>query len=157
MIHPPDNLRALVVALKSAGLGVKLDTSGVPVKLDTVFGEACSDIDYVAMDLKAPSTLYRLVTMHDIGHVEHNVHCLSKRDRTTYEFRTTVHKDLLSEDDLWRMRSEWIADTGAQWYLQQFREPAEGVLSELGDTYSDAELAYIAEKLGVKVRGIRSK
>lgn len=156
MIHPPDALRALVYAIKARGLQVKLDTSGVPVELNTVFGQACHDIDYVAMDLKAPSSLYELVTMHDVGHVRHNVDCLAQRDPGTYEFRTTVHKELLSENDLMSMRDEWIDGTGAVWYLQQFRKPPEGTLCEiLGEPYSDNELLCMADKLGARTRGIR--
>jgi MoaA/NifB/PqqE/SkfB family radical SAM enzyme len=74
------------------------------------------------------------------------------------DVRTTVHRRLLSFDDLAEMRRELDELGVREWSLQQFH-PAETLDPSLEDeaTYSDMELLEIAKRLGggTKVRGVK--
>ena len=70
--------------------------------------------------------------------------------------RTTVHKDLLSFEDLQTMRSELDAIGVKDWNLQQFNpvDTIDEAISE-APTYSELELVSFARKMShTKVRGL---
>ena len=72
------------------------------------------------------------------------------------DVRTTVHKALLSETDLGKMREELSSIGLKTWTLQQFN-PGEIIDDSLleKDTYNDLELIKIARNLdNTNVRGL---
>ena len=105
--------------IKELGYPVKLDTNGsFPEQLQHLIDVGL--IDYVAMDLKNCRERYAetvgLVKL-DLGAIEKSV-ALLMQDRIPYEFRTTVVKELHTEDDMRRL-GEWIQGA-RRLVLQQF-------------------------------------
>ena len=94
------DLVEFVERVKEMGYLIKLDTNGTyPEILKRLLGKNL--IDYIAMDIKAPLEKYPNVVQTDV--------CAEKimesitiilNINIDYEFRTTVVKDLLTEDDL---------------------------------------------------------
>lgn len=108
--------------VKEMGFKVKLDTNGSNPR---VLGELLKSglLDYVAMDIKAPSGRYRAVTRSRINpdDIRASVNLLMTGD-IDYEFRTTVAPGLITEEDLLQIAG-WLA--GARKYvLQQYRPGA---------------------------------
>ncbi|MHA1279820.1 MAG: anaerobic ribonucleoside-triphosphate reductase activating protein [Candidatus Helarchaeota archaeon] len=94
------DLTRFIERVKGMGYLVKLDTSGIyPEILERLLAKNL--IDYIAMDIKAPLEKYPNVVQTDV--------CTDKimksitiilNSNIDYEFRTTVVKNLLTEDDL---------------------------------------------------------
>jgi pyruvate formate lyase activating enzyme len=112
-------LPQLVKNIKALGLMVKLDTNGThPAALSSLL--TSGDIDYVAMDLKAPlNWRYREAAgvAVELNKIKQSIR-LIKGSGIDYEFRTTVVPTLINEQDIKAMAKS-IA--GAKKYaLQQF-------------------------------------
>lgn len=94
------DLIEFIKKVKEMGYLVKLDTNGsYPENLERLLAKNL--IDYIAMDIKAPLEKYHNVVQTDV--------CTEKiaesitiilNSNIDYEFRTTVVKDFLIEDDL---------------------------------------------------------
>lgn len=94
------DLIEFIKKVKEMGYLIKLDTNGsYPEKLERLLTKNL--IDYIAMDIKAPLEKYHDVVQTDV--------CTEKimesitiilNSNIDYEFRTTVVKALLTEDDL---------------------------------------------------------
>jgi pyruvate formate lyase activating enzyme len=129
----PD-LQEFLAAVRAMGLGVKLDTNGSrPDVLRDLFERKL--VDYVAMDIKAPSARYSEFAgvPVDLVRIEESIR-LIRSSAPDYEFRTTVAPGLAAED--LRTIADWIL--GAKRYvLQPFRVPPEKGL--LDPTWSDRE------------------
>lgn len=86
--------------LKDLGYGIKLDTNGlrpdiIKAHLDAGF------LDYVALDYKAPPAKFRRVTGTDKYDLfSQTLDLLCAQDSVEFEVRTTVHTDLMDEDDV---------------------------------------------------------
>jgi len=101
----------LLERLRMWGYEVKLDTNGSrPDVLASVLAEEL--VDMVAMDVKAPLGKYRAVAGVSVsGEVIVQSIDLLKNSRVHHQFRTTVDPDLLSEEDVARIRSLLGAET----------------------------------------------
>lgn len=164
---------------------VKIDTNGMASSLRCLFDNLRLTYNhpyrisshkskmYIAMDLKAPMNKYHLFMANSkgesntkmldtlLGNIEYLSQALKSSPRYAHnvEFRTTVHKALLSPEDLQLMKFEYLVSLNCkQWYLQQFR-PCDCFDNSLNDTptYSDEELTDIAISLGALVRGVPDK
>jgi len=142
-------------AVKEIGFAVKLDTNGsFPEKLRELIDGGL--LDYVAMDIKNSKEKYDLTcgTSVDIAAIERSVELL-KEGRVDYEFRTTLVKELHSEEDIVSM-AKWLSGT-RYWFLQGFVDS--GDLIEKGLSGHSEEWVKSAQTLagqwveGVKVRG----
>jgi len=105
--------------VKELGYKVMIETNGTfPYRLKELLD--CSLIDYVAMDYKAPISKYSIVT----GTPVDSVNITKSKDLIihsdiSYEFRTTLVKELLSVRDILQIGKEL---KGAKLYiLQMFR------------------------------------
>lgn len=110
----PDRL----AQLKSEGFCVKLDTNGLnPDKLRQIL--QTGDVDYIAMDVKAPWKKYAGVcgTPLDERRIHESISLL-KESGVNYEFRTTVAPGL-TKDDLRRIGHMLLPAT--RWFLQLFQ------------------------------------
>ena len=115
------NLRDLIVALRDAGAGIKLDTNGTsPDALAALIDEGL--LDYVAMDVKAPLVREKY---EEIADVDCDLDALRRSadvllaGRVDYEFRTTVCPQFTDGDDIVEIAR---AVAGAKRYvLQPFR------------------------------------
>ena len=141
--------------VKEMGFAVKLDTNGsFPERLKALIDEGL--LDYVAMDIKNSKEKYDLTCGKsvDITAIERSVELL-KAGSVDYEFRTTLVKELHTEEDICAM-AKWLSGT-RYWYLQGFVDS--GDLIEKGLSAHSAEWTENAQSLarqwveGVKVRG----
>lgn len=144
--------------IKKMGFAVKLDTNGsIPEKVFKIHSEV--GLDALGVDYKAPLHKYNEISqcrMPGLGKKVLEVIKFALDKDIFIDVRTTVHKALLSEADLSRMRDE-LSTIGLKiWTLQQFH-PNEIIDDSLleQDTYKDLELISIARSLGdTNVRGL---
>ncbi len=121
------DLAVFIARAKALGLKVKLDTNGTfPGILELLLGE--ENLDYVAVDIKAPPEKYALLTGKkvDFARIEQTIHLL-KKSSVKYEFRTTAVPGLLQKGDLPEIAK--ILQGSRQYVLQQF-QPAATLLDE---------------------------
>lgn len=104
--------------LKERNLLIKLDTNGSnPKMLKQLIDEKL--VDYIAMDMKAPFSNYKKVILTDVNpELMKESAQMIMNSGIEYEFRTTVHSELLNEDDIIKM-SEDISGA-KRWCLQVF-------------------------------------
>lgn len=113
-----EDVAQFLAEVKQMGFSVKLDTNGTnPNLLKQLIDDKL--VDYVAMDIKNSQAKYSLtcgvnVNMEDI---EKSVHLL-KLGQVDYEFRTTVVRQLHTEQDIEDI-ARWLVGSKT-WYLQQF-------------------------------------
>ena len=86
--------------IKSMGYAIKLDTNGTrPDIIKTLIEKGY--IDYIALDYKAPEYKYTDISHHKhFDHFHDTLKFLCQQDRVPFEIRTTVHTDLLNEQDI---------------------------------------------------------
>jgi pyruvate formate lyase activating enzyme len=151
-----DDLGELIGRIKELGFAVKLDTNGGrPQALKALLDVEL--LDYIAMDLKAPLGDYARAAGREIpADVLRESIKLIMGSGIDYEFRTTVDRSLLGEDDLLEMAA---SIRGARkYYLQQLNRTSEkhvGICNELPD--DEAWLMGMAEliKPFVELCGVR--
>ncbi|MEM4247994.1 MAG: anaerobic ribonucleoside-triphosphate reductase activating protein [Candidatus Nanoarchaeia archaeon] len=151
----PDFLRKV----KEYAFHVKLDTNGTnPDVVKNLHRERL--IDSLGIDFKAPRSKYHILSGRNILHMFENVFETLRyavEQKIPLDVRTTVHKALLSFEDLKTMRSELDAIGVSEWTLQQFN-PVDVLDESLleKETYSDNELLQMAQQLGknTRVRGL---
>lgn len=157
-----EGLHDFAAKVRAEGFLVKLDTNGSrPEVVEQLLNDSLPTA--FGIDYKAPAAKYaELTNVADPG--------LTAKIRRTIELavasglnldiRTTVHRHLLSEDDLAQMYRELKEYGVKRWVLQQYN-PVEVIDDELSalPTYSDHELIRIAEALGddVHVRGLTGR
>ncbi len=153
------NLLSFSKKIKEMGFSVKLDTNASNSNaVKELHSEKC--LDYLGIDFKCPINRYHEMTrinMSNPGEEVQKTISYAVKHEIPYDIRTTVHKALLSEDDLFTMRKELDLFGVKEWTLQQFN-PAEILDDDLlkVSTYSNEELINIAKKLPqTKVRGIK--
>lgn len=114
----PD-LKDFLKKIKDLGYSVKLDTNGYrPEVLRDVVNSGL--VDYVAMDIKNSQAKYAItcgIENLDIAKINESVEFLMS-GVVDYEFRTTVVKELHTEDDIQDIVS-WIKDA-KKYFLQGF-------------------------------------
>lgn len=160
-----DGLVEFSKKVKERGFLVKIDTNGSNLKImKQLYDEGC--LDFIGLDYKAPMEKYDNLLKTDnpdtIKKIKQTIKAsilFIVNQKITYEIRTTVHKMLLSKDDLIKMRNELNEFGIREWVLQQFN-PTEGLdnaLLGIG-TYTDEELVEIARHLpNTKVRGLKER
>lgn len=107
--------------LKSLGFKVKVDTNGTnPDMLEKMLGEQL--IDYVALDYKAPPDLFQSITGFDGYALFERSLKLLIVSGIPLEIRTTVHADLLDEEDINSILKH-LENLGFRgtYYVQNFR------------------------------------
>ncbi|MFN3471273.1 MAG: anaerobic ribonucleoside-triphosphate reductase activating protein [Aquificaceae bacterium] len=110
------DLEDFVKRIKDMGYLVKLDTNG---HNPHVLERLIDLLDYIAMDVKAPLYKYEEVVgaKVDVKKIEESIRLIMERAKD-YEFRTTVVKELLSEEDLLQIGS--LIRGAKRYYLQRF-------------------------------------
>ncbi len=147
-----------LVKVKSLGYKIKLDTNGSnPELLSDIIRNKL--VDRVAMDIKnAPEDYAKTVGMDsiDISAVERSKEILLSGS-IDYEFRTTVVKGIHTRESL-LAAAEWIRGA-EEYYLQQFKDSGNLILSEGLTAYNEKEMESMADAVreivpSVLVRGI---
>lgn len=138
------DLPEFIKQVKELGFAVKLDTNGsFPEMLEKVL----PDLDYVAMDIKAPLEKYSQIVNVDIdtSKILKSIEVL-KNGGVDYEFRTTVVKSQLSFEDFEKIGQ--LIQGAPRYYLQRFE--ASKILDkslENEKTYSTEEFERIIDML----------
>ena len=117
--------------IREKGLAIKLDTNG---SNPTVLGKLLEEelVDYVAMDIKGPPSLYSIIVGNKIDlrdSIEKSIRITE--NAPDYEFRTTVVPIKRENGELnWmnqrdaREMAEWahkhVLDNSRKWYIQKF-------------------------------------
>lgn len=116
-----EELPSFIRRIKSLGLKVKLDTNGTNYSmLKYLIDEQL--IDYIAMDIKNSKEHYNIssgVNNSKLEDICSSVDLLLSR-KDHYEFRTTMVKDHIHEEDLISI-GKWIEHAYA-YYLQAFKD-----------------------------------
>ena len=151
------DLPAFLRRVKEAGFAVKLDTNGThPDMLGSILSEGLAD--YVAMDIKAGRPNYSAVTgtlRPGLDAVERSVELL-KRSGAEHEFRTTVVRQLHSDEDF-RDIGDWLSGE-ERYFLQAFKDSGD-IISEGYSACSREEmehfLAIVRQTVpGAALRGV---
>ncbi|RKD31247.1 anaerobic ribonucleoside-triphosphate reductase activating protein [Thermohalobacter berrensis] len=135
-----------VKELKDKGFLVKLDTNGTNPRLLKSFIKD-KLLDYIAMDIKAPFNKYNKVTgvMVEINKIKESISLIRESD-IDYEFRTTVCKELITEDDIINIAEELKGSK--RYIIQNFRD-GDTILAGKGrlTPYKKEELKDIERKI----------
>jgi pyruvate formate lyase activating enzyme len=113
------NLLSAIIRVKEFGFQIGIHTGGiVPARLKKMI----PFVDWVGMDIKAPFAKYERITgRKDSGILPKQSAELLIHSNVLYEFRTTVHPDLLNEEDLLEI-GDSLSQMGAKSFvLQKFR------------------------------------
>jgi len=138
------DLPKFLAKIKKLGYLIKLDTNGTnPEMLADLLKNKL--VDYLAMDLKAPTDKYEQVTgvKVDLNKIKKSVKLIIDSG-LPYEFRTTVVKSLMSEADIKAMAE--ILRRADFWYLQKFEGNRDLVDAALVNErpYTDQEMTALA-------------
>jgi pyruvate formate lyase activating enzyme len=133
---------------------IKLDTNGsYPEVVEKLISDRL--VDYIAMDIKGPLHKYRAVTRSKIDEdkIRQSIETIM-RSGMPYEFRTTVPKKLLHEDDLLEIGK--VLRNASCYILQQFI-PTRTLDKQFlkYEAYSQEEMEYFREKLKKDVPVVR--
>ena len=113
-----EELPEFMRCVKEKGFLVKLDTNGTnPKMLQQIIDEGL--VGYIAMDMKSPLETYSQTVARpvDVEAIRESIRILLASS-VEYEFRTTIVKSLLSQEDLKRI-GESIRGA-KRYYLQKF-------------------------------------
>lgn len=150
-------LPEFLIKIKKLGLSIKIDTNGSnPAFLKQIAKEGLAD--KIAMDIKSSPEHYHLLCglpSLDLSAIQESISFLLQGS-LEYEFRTTVVKELHSENDFVKI-GKWIAGANA-YYLQAYRD-SEEVLQPGYSSFSIEELRHFRSILLnsislVEIRGI---
>lgn len=138
------DLPEFIKQVKELGFAVKLDTNG---SFPEMFEKVLPDLDYVAMDIKAPLEKYSQIVNVDVdtSKILKSIEVL-KNGGVDYEFRTTVVKSQLSFEDFEKIGQ--LIQGAPRYYLQRFE--ASKILDkslENEKTYSTEEFERIIDML----------
>ena len=138
------DLKQFIIKVKDMGYAVKLDTNGTnPALLDELLSEGL--LDYVAMDIKNSPEKYSLTAGADVdfNNILKSIE-LIKSKAPDCEFRTTITRELHTEDDIRRIALTVGKDN--KYFIQQFKDS--GSLISGGHTPWDVnDLHSIKERL----------
>ncbi len=114
------DLLSLCKKIKSLGFKIKIDTNGSnPTLLQTLIEKKL--VDFVALDFKALSKKFTTLTHSNLfENFKFTLELLIQKD-FNFEVRTTIHSDLLSEDDINEMIDFLhVKNYKNTYYLQNF-------------------------------------
>jgi pyruvate formate lyase activating enzyme len=114
-----ERLPVWMKAVKDMGYEIGLHTGGIfPERLKKIL-PLC---DWVGMDIKAPFDLYERITLDpQSGAWAKESARILLDSKVPYEFRTTVHPDLLSEEEILAMVRDLVSLGARNYALQSFR------------------------------------
>ncbi|WP_457744076.1 anaerobic ribonucleoside-triphosphate reductase activating protein [Sulfurimonas sp.] len=134
--------------IKNLGFAIKLDTNGTYVKELKKLLDA-KVLDYIALDYKAPKEKFMQIThSRNYASFSKSLDMLLRCD-IDFEVRTTLHKDLLHEEDI----NTIITDLHSrgydkEYYIQGFLETPHNI-GNLTQTSSDFDKDKLLDKLKV--------
>ncbi|UDQ98766.1 anaerobic ribonucleoside-triphosphate reductase activating protein [Lentisphaerota bacterium WC36G] len=148
-------LKKLIVDIKKLDFLVKLDTNGSNFE---VVKELVDDnlIDSIGIDYKASSNDYAKISgnknINGIDVLKVINYSVKKLRQKNVDIRTTVHKSLLSFEELKVMWSELKLQGVEEWYLQQYHDVEVLDLKLSNETWTNSELEDIAQNISPKIK-----
>ncbi len=146
-------LASFIQKIKNMGYAVKLDTNGLRPETVRTFIENRT-LDYLALDYKAPPEKFKLVTgVEKYALFSRTLDLLCGQDVIPFEVRTTVHTQLLQEEDVSAIIRD-LDDRGYQgtYYVQNYQaEGGCGILKNLGAQKRLLQCDQLAEPTGFDV------
>jgi pyruvate formate lyase activating enzyme len=138
-------------AIKKFGFKIKLDTNGTHPDVIATLLEA-SLIDFISLDYKAPSSKFETITHHKNFDTFNESLMLLIHSKLDFEVRTTVHTDLLDEDDI-NMIIKDLHVKGYQgtYYIQNFLYD-ENTIGKITPQTRELDLSKLSSILKVELR-----
>lgn len=145
------DLLEFIRKIKNIGFLVKLDTNGSNPKM---LNDVLNDVDYIAMDIKAPLEKYPQITRVNIDteKIKKSINII-KNSGIDYEFRTTVVKSQLSFEDFEQIGK--LINGAKKYYLQKFvpqKTLDKNMMNEI--TYSNQEFEQIKKILNKYIENV---
>ena len=114
-------------AIKKLGFSIKLDTNGTNLELIKQL-ITLKLLDYIALDYKAPKEKFQAIThSRNYDAFSETLTFLIEAD-FDFEVRTTLHADLLNEDDInWIIKDLKQRNYNRTYYIQEFRVTEENI------------------------------
>jgi pyruvate formate lyase activating enzyme len=124
------NIIPLISEVKKMGFLVKIDTNGSSPKIiqDLINKQL---VDYIALDYKATQAKFQAITQSELYDTFEETIDIVMQSKVAFEVRTTLHSDLLSENDLKEM-IQFLErkNYSGNYYIQKFKNNVE-TLSKL--------------------------
>ena len=140
----PD-LEDFIRRIKNLGFLVKLDTNGYrPIVLQSLIDQNL--LDYVAMDIKNSYSKYSLtcgISDFDYSRIQTSIDLLLQ-NKVPYEFRTTIAKELHSEQDFLEIGQ--MLEGADFYYLQNYKD-SPNVISQGFTPFNDEEIDHYIDLL----------
>ena len=129
--------------IKESGYKVKLDTNGSKSGvLQSLISEGL--VDFIAMDIKNTREKYALTSGSTVPYEEISASIdIIKTSGIPHEFRTTVVKELHTEEDIIAIAK--MLGKGEKYYLQQFKDSGD-ILCDGCSAHPEDVLIGMAEK-----------
>ncbi len=145
------DLPTLAKEIKELGFKIKIDTNGTNPNMIKEMDEE-NLIDFVSLDYKAPKEKYEQITKNkNFDKFEESLEYLIK-NMSNFEIRTTVHTDLLDENDI-NFIIEDLKDKGFKgtYYIQNYRH-AEKTIEKLPEFPREINKSLINDTISIKFR-----
>lgn len=141
------NLIPICEEIKKLKFKIKLDTNGSnPKQLEKLLKENL--LDFVALDFKAPKEKFKTITKSNLYDKFIDSLQLLVESKIKYEVRTTLHNDLLNEDDINKMQTILIENNYKEnYYIQNFLEVEN--ISNLKASNNIFDIAKLDNKLNI--------
>ncbi len=145
------NLEELCNEIKSLGFKIKIDTNGTNPKLikKLIKNEL---VDYIALDYKAPKNKFESITKNtNFNAFENTLNSLIQAD-FPFETRTTVHSDLLNEEDINCIIDDLYSKNYSRIYYIQNYLHAEDNVGQITAQNHPIETNKISDKIDTNFR-----
>jgi len=146
------NLINFAKKIKKMGFEIKLDTNGI--NFETIKEMVDKNlVDYIALDFKAPKEkFYEITKNRHYENFERTLDFLIDSD-IEFEVRTTVHTDLLNENDINEIIDElYKKGYKKTYYLQNFFETDKETIGNIGHQKRKLDISKINKKIPVEFR-----
>jgi pyruvate formate lyase activating enzyme len=139
-----DDIKNLVLYIKSLGLKVKIDTNGLfPDLLKKL------DVDYIAMDIKtSPENYYKLGLKGNNNRLLESISYIIESG-IEHEFRTTVSEEIVTENDIKNLLP--LLERANHWYFTPF-QPG-NTLDPTFNTKNSPSKEYMESLLSIALKG----
>jgi pyruvate formate lyase activating enzyme len=138
--------------IKEMGFEIKLDTNGINFKIIKELMDK-NLVDYIALDFKAPPEKFEQVTKNrHYDKFEKTLDMLINFD-IEFEVRTTVHTDLLNENDINKI-IKILKDKGYKgtYYLQNFFETDKETIGSIGSQKRKLDIILLDNSIPLEFR-----
>jgi pyruvate formate lyase activating enzyme len=144
-------LEEFCISIKSLGYKIKLDTNGT----DTLMIKNLVEkglIDYIALDYKAPCYKFYEITKNRHFNTFEDTLKYILTCKADFEVRTTLHNDLLNEDDINHIIKELVKKGyKSTYYIQKFQNDVE-TIGALNNPVNNFDKSKLLDILNIEFR-----